>query len=209
MPKSSDFTAGGGRNSGFEFAGYFPGQRFANLLPGQAMASTSGSAASSQPPAGTLSISPFVIQRDVTIDRIGFREVGGSTSDTGKLAIYRQSDRSLVLDAGTVSFTASPGVREVAISQRLEKGVYFLALRTNTHYRDLVGIIDFFSQSTVVFNAKHDYHDLFDLNLAVGADGLSYPLTSVNYTYSAAWPTSLPTLNAYLQAIPVVLLRAA
>lgn len=81
--------------------------------------------------ADTLYAQPFVVVRDVTIDRIAIdvkTAVGGSNC---RLGIYNLGTNlypgALLLDAGVVS-TAAAGVKTITISQTLPKGIYFLAV---------------------------------------------------------------------------------
>ncbi len=74
---------------------------------------------------------PFLVARDITVDRIA---VHVSTADAGKnarLGIYNNGTNlypgTLVLDAGVVSVNAT-GVQAITIDQALTKGLYWLVL---------------------------------------------------------------------------------
>lgn len=74
---------------------------------------------------------PFFVEQNTTFDRIA---VGTSNTFTGsstiRLGIYNNSNRqpsTVVLDAGTVSCTASGTLYSITISQSLSSGWYWLA----------------------------------------------------------------------------------
>ena len=78
---------------------------------------------------------PFIVPNDKTYDRIAIQVSTGAAGTTARLGIYAPAYTSaepgiqpgqLILDAGEVS-TDSSGLKEIAISQQLSAGWYFLA----------------------------------------------------------------------------------
>ena len=81
--------------------------------------------------ADTLYAVPFVVYRDLTVDRIGVTVTGFDAGTNIRLGIYEDGTNiypgALVLDAGVVS-SASNALVVITISQALTKGLYHLAL---------------------------------------------------------------------------------
>uniref|UniRef100_A0A6M3LUE7 Uncharacterized protein n=1 Tax=viral metagenome TaxID=1070528 RepID=A0A6M3LUE7_9ZZZZ len=73
---------------------------------------------------------PFIVARDMTIDRLAIDITTASDSQTARLGIYNNGTNcypgTLLLDGGTVSLT-STGTVAVTISQALSKGLYWVA----------------------------------------------------------------------------------
>jgi hypothetical protein len=86
--------------------------------------------------ASTTYYTPFFVPVTTTFDRIAIR-TGGTFSGTGsvRLGIYGSTSgkpSTLILDAGTLSATASNTTYTITISQQLTPGIYFLAGNTQT-----------------------------------------------------------------------------
>lgn len=82
--------------------------------------------------AATLYTIPFLVARDVTLDRLRINiTVAGAGGTLARLGIYADDGTirpgNLVLDAGTVAVDAVAEV-EIAIAQALTPGLYWLAL---------------------------------------------------------------------------------
>lgn len=75
---------------------------------------------------------PIFVQSLTTYDRIGiYVQTGDAAAGVADLRIFRWSSGvpgALLLSAGTV-ITAALGAKEIVISQALDRGYYFLALR--------------------------------------------------------------------------------
>jgi hypothetical protein len=83
------------------------------------------------------SFTPIYVPESTTFDRIACR-TGASFSGTAtvRLGIYNNSagkPTTVVLDAGTVSCTASATVYTITISQTLDVGWYWLAFNSQTN----------------------------------------------------------------------------
>lgn len=82
-------------------------------------------------PNNTLYGMPFLIARDMTIDRIGTRCHVLEAGKSARLGIYNLGANmypsTLLLDAGVVSLAAA-GQQDIVIAQALTKGMYFVAL---------------------------------------------------------------------------------
>lgn len=80
--------------------------------------------------AGQISYIPIFVTKATAYDRIGV-SVKGSAAGTADLRIFAWNEGlpgALILSAGTVD-TSSGGMKEIAISQTLARGYYFLAIR--------------------------------------------------------------------------------
>jgi len=78
---------------------------------------------------------PFPVTRKMTADRI-FCDVQTAQADkNARLGIYKDNGNhhpgALVLDAGEVSL-ATTGIKEITISQQMEKGLHWLAIHANS-----------------------------------------------------------------------------
>lgn len=77
---------------------------------------------------------PFLVERDVTIDRIAANvATAGAAGSVARFGIYRDTGSfepgaALLLPAGTVDCTTT-GLKEVTILQALTPGVYWLAIK--------------------------------------------------------------------------------
>lgn len=86
--------------------------------------------------ADTLFATPFVIARDLTVDRIAIEVTGLVDPSNARLGIYRNSSEallypgSLLLDAGAID-SATTGIKAITIDQALVKGTYWAALISN------------------------------------------------------------------------------
>lgn len=81
---------------------------------------------------GNMFLRPLLIDKTCIADFIGIEVTTVAASGTARLGIYNSGDdsfpSSLLLDAGTVSTTTTTGWREIAISQVLQPGLYWLAV---------------------------------------------------------------------------------
>lgn len=81
--------------------------------------------------ADQLYLMPFIVPRDLTIDRLGMRVSAGDAGKIARLGIYKNGVNlypgDLVIDAGTVDVSAAAGVA-ATIDQALTKGLYWIAL---------------------------------------------------------------------------------
>lgn len=87
------------------------------------------------PPINTLYATPFIVARDMTIDRLAIHIFNNVGSGNARLGIYKEGINlypgDLLLDAGTVSL-ATDGVKAITISQALVKGLYWMAFVADT-----------------------------------------------------------------------------
>ena len=76
-----------------------------------------------------LQATPFYLNQNITIDRIGAECITAAASTTFRLGIYSSDSNglpsSLVLDAGTID-TSTIGAKTITISQALSAGLYYL-----------------------------------------------------------------------------------
>lgn len=80
--------------------------------------------------ANSMTLTPFPVEKDTTIDRIAAEIVTAAAGSTLRLGIYRAGadgfPADLVLDAGTIDGTAV-GAKELTVSQVLTADLYWLA----------------------------------------------------------------------------------
>jgi len=141
----------------------------------------------------TTRYSPFYVSETATFDRIGI--LTGSTfsgSAVVRLGIYSNNNgtpSTVVLDAGTVSPTASSTVYQITISQSLSKGWYWLAANSST------------AAATNSYNGlsnSQSMHSQLMGQASIAATQNPYFTESVNV--SSGFATASPTLsvgNAY------------
>lgn len=83
----------------------------------------------------TLYATPFIVARDMTIDRLAIHIFNNVGSGNARLGIYKEGINlypgDLLLNAGTVSL-ATDGVKAITISQALVKGLYWMAFVADT-----------------------------------------------------------------------------
>lgn len=82
--------------------------------------------------ADKIRVSPFIVIRALTIDRIAIEVTAASAGGTkARLGIYKNGvnlyPAELLIDGGEVAVDSN-GVKAVAISQALTKGIYWLAI---------------------------------------------------------------------------------
>lgn len=85
--------------------------------------------------ANRLVTAPFIVGRDITIDRLAIEVTSAAAAGKiARLGIYKSNGASgnlypgdLVLDASTVAID-STGVKAISINQSLTKGFYYLAI---------------------------------------------------------------------------------
>lgn len=182
-------SAAGGSSS--DFPGYYPGQRFSNAITGCTTSNNSTALGTSK-----LFITPLIIRKAVTLDRIGVYETGSTPADTHKLAIYDNS-RNLIASLGTIATVQSSGLREVAISQAVASGLYFIAVKSGASW----GL----SCETISSTVFTEYHSLFSFDTwAIGT-----PVSRLSDTHANAFPSALPEPNETATGFLMIALRAA
>ena len=81
--------------------------------------------------ANTLWAIPFIVARDMTVDRIAIEVSALAEGASARLGIYNNGTNlypgSLLLDAGTVS-VATTGIKTITINQALPKGIYWMVV---------------------------------------------------------------------------------
>lgn len=105
----------------------------------------------------TVSYVPFLVERTRSFDRIAIRTSASFTGTaTIRLGIYNNGNRqptTVLLDAGTVSATATGTIYSATIDQSLNPGWYWLAavVQATTGNSQLIGISDLapFRQGTM------------------------------------------------------------
>ena len=123
--------------------------------------------------ADTLYAVPFLVARDMTVDRIAIYVATLAAGKSARLGIYRDGTNlypgDLLLDAGEVS-VASSGLKAITIDQALTKGIYWLAIVSDG--------------APVIRAAAFTVQTVLGLGVGFGATD---PQTgwSVSYTYAA------------------------
>jgi hypothetical protein len=141
---------------------------------------------------------PLVVPETTTFDRITCRS--GSThagTSTVRLGIYNDSSgkpNSLILDAGTVSVTASNTAYEITINQTLSAGIYWLAFNSQTN-----GTTPNFRTSITAY-----YQTFHGTNTTGGGQIIGWTQNSI----TGAFPTTAVT-NGTSGNSPTVWLRKA
>lgn len=142
--------------------------------------------------ADTLYATPFPVPRKSTWDRIALRVyVAGGTGAKCRLGIYKDNGQcypgSLVLDAGEVACETT-GHKDIAISQPLEKGLYWLVFTGNdasvsiartSYYQSNIGM------NYLITVMRGAYH----ASQAYGALPASFPESAS--TWEFLWMTAL------------------
>lgn len=74
---------------------------------------------------------PFIVVRDMTVDRIAIEVAVLAAGASARLGIYNNGTNlypgTLLLDAGTVS-VATTGIKTITINQALPKGIYWMVV---------------------------------------------------------------------------------
>lgn len=84
---------------------------------------------------GVIKLMPLVLPKRTSLDRIGCEvTTAGTSGSIGRIGIYDSIDvvpNKLIIDAGTVT-TSAITVSSIIIDIKLEAGLYYLALSTNS-----------------------------------------------------------------------------
>lgn len=145
---------------------------------------------------------PISFRRACTLDRIGFTGLTAAVaSSVARLGIYTDTDGrpgSLVVDAGTVSTAAGLSAKEIAISQAVDRGRYWLACVSQG------------GASGATLRASLGYATGHLVSSAVAADFNTGGLASGFYedSVSGALPATA-TPVALFSSVPVMIVRAS
>ena len=118
--------------------------------------------------ANRLHAMPFLVARDITIDRIAIQVTALAAGASARLGIYNLGTNltpgTLLLDAGEVS-VATTGIKAIVIDQALTKGIYFLVVVTDgtpsTYAFDESGdplTVQLGYSSTYFLRTRHGYY---------------------------------------------------
>jgi len=130
--------------------------------------------------ADTLYAVPFLVVRDMTVDRIAVNVITLDSGKSARMGIYKDGTNlypgSLLLDAGEVS-VATGGVKAITIDQALAKGLYWLAIvsdgtplnRILTYADTILGINSTHVNSQTGWSIGHTYAALPDPFTAGGS----------------------------------------
>ena len=140
---------------------------------------------------------PFLVARDITIDRLAIEVTGaGAGDDVARLGIYKDGTNlypgTLIVDAGTV-LVDDTVVVAATISESLAKGLYFLVIASEgtATLRAFTPAWNPLGQSATAFGATNDKHYYKD---AVGYAALADPFVTGASTLGAYMPSVLPRL---------------
>lgn len=154
---------------------------------------------SGTPTTNTSYYTPFYVGATEVFDRIGCTTASVTTSGNARLGIYSDTNGApdaLVLDAGTVAFSASNTSYLITISQSLSPGWYWLVLNQQS------------GSSTWIAASANQTQGLGTQRMA------SVTSTSVVFAYSqasvtGAFPTpATPTIHSSTSTAPIAYLRA-
>ena len=143
--------------------------------------------------ANTLYGMPFIVARDITVDRIAMEVQGAAGGGNVRLGIYNEGTNlypgTLLVDAGTIDATSAT-LQPITIDEELTKGLYWLA---------------FVSDNTPTMRARVDVWSI------LGFDDSSWANCAMGWTAAfsyAALPTPFTTGgSAKTGTIPLIGVR--
>ena len=150
---------------------------------------------------GRLVFCPFLVGEQITLDRIGVSLVASSTTTSNviRLGIYNcdanHIPSTLLLDAGTVTASATTNLITISISQQLNPGLYYLAMLADYTVASAIRGIP-----TTAFQNPLGWSS----NPTLGITGYYY--NDVGY---GALPSSAGSLTTSTLAIPAIFVRIA
>lgn len=150
---------------------------------------------------GRLVFCPFLVGEQITIDRIGVSLAVSSTTESNviRLGIYNCDSNhipsTLLLDAGTVTASATTNLITISISQQLNPGLYYLAMLADYTVSSAIRGIP-----TTAFQNPLGWTS----NPTLGITGYYY--NNVGY---GALPSSAGSLTTSTLAIPAIFVRIA
>ena len=150
---------------------------------------------------GRLVFCPFLVGEQITIDRIGVSLAASSTTESNviRLGIYNcdanHIPSTLLLDAGTVTASATTNLITISISQQLNPGLYYLAMLADYTVASAIRGIP-----TTAFQNPLGWTS----NPTLGITGYYY--NNVGY---GALPSSAGSLTTSTSAIPAIFVRIA
>ena len=150
---------------------------------------------------GRLVFCPFLVGEQITLDRIGVSLAASSTTTSNviRLGIYNcdanHIPSTLLLDAGTVTASATTNLITISISQQLNPGLYYLAMLADYTVASAIRGIP-----TTAFQNPLGWSS----NPTLGITGYYY--NDVGY---GALPSSAGSLTTSTLAIPAIFVRIA
>jgi hypothetical protein len=135
---------------------------------------------------GTVSYLPFLVEKTTTFDRIACRTSSTVTgTSTVRLGIYNNSNKqpsTVLLDAGTVSVTATTTIYSITINQTLNPGWYWLAhvVNSTTGTHSFLQVADAYPFGQVPLTASFGLQPGWTQTGVTGAFATASPTSTTN-----------------------------